>query len=194
MHGVQVEGQIYAYDASTSCIVIQSPHTLVNSPVIVPNKFDFSIIKVAFIKTVETLASTHPGTSTLASQSYESLASNHVATPSTLVALGKVQLARLRSKETAAVKAEKRRAELVRSGVAPEGLQLFDALAKTMGCVWRGGDIVVMQEVVVRAPFRPKDCAVVDGRKRDANTERALVRVRKVLDGERRRLNLVPRE
>ncbi|KAI9216644.1 anticodon-binding domain-containing protein [Blastocladiella britannica] len=67
-------------------------------------------------------------------------------------------------------------------GVDPSAQLLFDALAKTMSCRWHDATIVVMEQVLVDAPYTPSAC-----RSKDA---RALERVRKVLQGERRKLRL----
>ncbi|OQR90231.1 hypothetical protein THRCLA_22568 [Thraustotheca clavata] len=66
--------------------------------------------------------------------------------------------------------------------VSPMGQALFDALSKTMPCEWRGQSIQVMNEVVIDPPYATNTT-------KSANKQ-MLERVKKVLDGELRKLRL----
>jgi protein LSM12 len=68
-------------------------------------------------------------------------------------------------------------------GVTQEAQDIFDALARTLPCRWQDRNIVVMDEVVIAAPY--KQCAGVDG-----VDPRAVERVQKVLANEKKKLGL----
>lgn len=68
-------------------------------------------------------------------------------------------------------------------GVTQEAQDIFDALARTLPCRWRDRDIVVMDEVVIAAPYA--SCAGVAG-----GDPRAVERVQKVLANEKKKLGL----
>ncbi|KAF8428895.1 anticodon-binding domain-containing protein [Terfezia claveryi] len=78
-------------------------------------------------------------------------------------------------------------------GVTKEAQDVFDALNRTMQCRWQGKTIVVVDAMVaVEEPYTPESCrslgAAQPGTGGAQGGERALGRVRKVLEGERRRL------
>ena len=68
-------------------------------------------------------------------------------------------------------------------GVTQEAQDIFDALARTLPCRWQDRNIVVMDEVVIAAPY--KQCAGVD-----SGDPRAVERVQKVLANEKKKLGL----
>lgn len=70
-------------------------------------------------------------------------------------------------------------------GVSPQAQLIFDALSKTLRVSWRGVDIDVMGEVLIKAPYNAQACMCI--RKDDD----FLQRVKKVLQGERKRLGVV---
>jgi hypothetical protein len=70
-------------------------------------------------------------------------------------------------------------------GVTKEAQSLFDALSKTLPCVWSGRAILVMDVVTVKPPYTPDSCEAKPGE------SGALERIRRVLTAERRRLGLV---
>ncbi|KDO29590.1 hypothetical protein SPRG_05543 [Saprolegnia parasitica CBS 223.65] len=66
--------------------------------------------------------------------------------------------------------------------VSPTGQAIFDALSKTMPCEWEDQNIRVMHEVVILPPYASASCQ---------STNKAMLdRIRKVLDGEHRKLRL----
>ena len=60
-----------------------------------------------------------------------------------------------------------------------EAQEIFDCLSKTMPCTWDGTSIRVYR-VSIRSPYTANDCSGSD--------ENELSRVKKVLDGERLKL------
>ncbi|CAA7036094.1 unnamed protein product [Microthlaspi erraticum] len=93
-----------------------------------------------------------------------------------------VNLDGLRAKEALAIRQAEADAERMGVGVTPEAQSIFDALSKTLPVQWENSDILVMKEVRVRSPYL-SDCVF-------GGTDAANNRVKKVLELERRRLQL----
>ncbi|KAL5339408.1 anticodon-binding domain-containing protein [Aspergillus crustosus] len=70
-------------------------------------------------------------------------------------------------------------------GVTREAQDLFDAFSRTMPTRWDGSSIIVADAVSIPAPYRVDDC-----RPLVANDTAALARVRKVLEMERKKIEL----
>ncbi|KAL4895384.1 anticodon-binding domain-containing protein [Aspergillus ambiguus] len=70
-------------------------------------------------------------------------------------------------------------------GVTREAQDIFDAISRTMPVRWDGTAIVVADAVTISAPYRPDDC-----RPLVAGDNAALLRVRKVLEMERQKIEL----
>ncbi|OQS00551.1 hypothetical protein ACHHYP_03408 [Achlya hypogyna] len=66
--------------------------------------------------------------------------------------------------------------------VSPTGQAIFDALSKTMPCEWQEQTIRVMHEVEILPPYTAASCR--------SNNKAMLDRIKKVLDGEHRKLRL----
>lgn len=79
------------------------------------------------------------------------------------------------------------RAEAARVGVnvTEEGQRIFDALAKTLPCEWRGRDILVMAEVLIVPPYDLPACSQV------VSNAELFDRLKKVLSAERQKLGIV---
>ncbi|XP_024008271.1 uncharacterized protein LOC18992561 [Eutrema salsugineum] len=88
----------------------------------------------------------------------------------------------LRAKEALAIRQAEAEAERMGVGVTAEAQSIFDALSKTLPVQWENSDILVMKEVRVRSPYL-SDCVF-------GGTDAANNRVKKVLELERRRLQL----
>ncbi|GAA5953206.1 hypothetical protein JCM8115_000460 [Rhodotorula mucilaginosa] len=76
------------------------------------------------------------------------------------------------------------RARLAPAGAAPAAQGLYDALAKTLPVRWAGESIVVLDEVVIEAPYEPQN---VKGGKGSAER---VERVKKMVEGLRTRLGM----
>ena len=100
-----------------------------------------------------------------------------------------ISLDKLQQREAAAIKAEQMKQARMGVNVSEEGQNIFDALIKTMNCRWKNDAIVVLDDVLIPAPYKVDSCRFLEGKKHD---HELLSRVKKVLDGERRRLGLVP--
>ncbi|VVA92326.1 unnamed protein product [Arabis nemorensis] len=93
-----------------------------------------------------------------------------------------IDLEGLRAKEALAIRQAEADAERMGVGVTAEAQSIFDALSKTLPVQWENSDILVMKEVRVRSPYL-SDCVF-------GGTDAANNRVKKVLELERRRLQL----
>ena len=65
-------------------------------------------------------------------------------------------------------------------GVSAEAQEVFDSLSKTMPCAW-AGDVISCYRVKISPPYTSEDCEGPD--------ENELSRVKKVLEGERAKLD-----
>ncbi|OJJ45426.1 hypothetical protein ASPZODRAFT_134081 [Penicilliopsis zonata CBS 506.65] len=70
-------------------------------------------------------------------------------------------------------------------GVTREGQDLFDAFSRTMPAHWDGTSIIVADAVAIASPYRVEDCQSLH-----AGDTAALARVRKVLEMERKKIEL----
>ncbi|KAL4955519.1 anticodon-binding domain-containing protein [Aspergillus filifer] len=70
-------------------------------------------------------------------------------------------------------------------GVTREAQDLFDAFSRTMPTRWDGASIIVTDTVIIAPPYRVDDCRPVN-----QNDTAALARVRKVLEMERKKIEL----
>ncbi|KAL8675066.1 MAG: hypothetical protein Q9168_000549 [Polycauliona sp. 1 TL-2023] len=102
--------------------------------------------------------------------------------PNTTPAIASVPTAALRARADAAVARLKELASRKNKAVGKEAQDLFDGLSRTLPTRWDGNSIVVMDSVVVSAPYRGEDCRAGNG-----VPVHTLNRVRKVVDNERKR-------
>ncbi|CBQ71798.1 conserved hypothetical protein [Sporisorium reilianum SRZ2] len=163
------------------------------------NAVGFTIVKVSEINKIEfEAAESTNGAAAAASKSQaDSL------TPIHPVSLKTAQL-----READAVKQSLTKVARTGKDVSQLGQQIFDALSKTLPCRWHESHIIVMEEVVISGPgYDPastnvpgytqeqlqsfidgtNDAPVPDGAQSKANSWH---RVTKVLQGERRKMNL----
>lgn len=97
-----------------------------------------------------------------------------------------VQLQNVIQKENNAIKATNKQLAHRGVGVSAEAQEIFDALVRTLPCRWDAQKIVVMDEIRIEPPYTADSC------RGPANA--ALARVKKVLEGERKRLNIGERK
>ncbi|KAL8860421.1 MAG: hypothetical protein Q9178_003080 [Gyalolechia marmorata] len=83
--------------------------------------------------------------------------------PNTTPALSSVPTAALRARADAAVARLKEAAGRKNKAVGKEAQDLFDGLSRTLPTQWDGTNIVVMDSVVVSAPYRGEDCRAGNG-------------------------------
>ncbi|KAL2358580.1 anticodon-binding domain-containing protein [Cryomyces antarcticus] len=105
--------------------------------------------------------------------------------------ISRVDVSQLKKREEAKVKElkkkERARKEMLGRGVGKEGQDIFNALAKQFpGTRWAETSIIVLDAVKIDAPYRADDC------KAPREQQKALAHVRKVVDGERRKMAARP--
>lgn len=101
---------------------------------------------------------------------------------STLIPMAQIPVDKIKARQVEGIRYMEERIAKIGVGVSKDGQDIFDALAKTMECRWHEQTIVVMESVLIQPPYRVEDCKGSD--------KNALTRVKKVLEGERRRLKL----
>ncbi|KAI8353934.1 anticodon-binding domain-containing protein [Mortierella sp. GBAus27b] len=204
------EGQVYAYDTVLNCLALQCPlvkpatassstNASHNSPSLGSSntngprpKYDFRILKINYIKEVTPLPSTgatDADTKTKSTNSAAPVSSDKDPKDNTrnvyataIPTVGYVQMEKIQQREQQVVKEAQVAAARIGVGVSTIGQTIFDALSKTLPCRWAGESIVVMDEVIISSPYEPDNC------KANSSASNTLARVKKVLDGERKRL------
>ncbi|KAG2224132.1 hypothetical protein INT45_000147 [Circinella minor] len=152
----EIQGRIYTYDRMTNSIA-STQHTTRKG-------LGFRIIKISHIKEV---------------LSNEEMNNNDTTN---YLPINYVQVERLNQRELNGVKHMRQRVAKMGVGVTKEAQDIFDALSKTLPCRWSNDTIVVLDEVLIQAPYGIENC------KANASSAASLARVKKVLEGERRRL------
>lgn len=175
--GSVIEGQIFTYDETTDIVVLQSPAA--NGQSARGAKHDFHFLKVSALKDVSVISG--PG-----SQSPSSPASASDAGAG-LVPIGNLNIDKVVQRENIAVRQERERIARIGVGVTKEAQHIFDALAKTLPCVWNNEQIIILGQVVLLPPYGIENVHPIKGADTSGNT---LERIRKVLAGEKRRLGM----
>ncbi|KAI9595264.1 anticodon-binding domain-containing protein [Syncephalis fuscata] len=160
--GDTIQGRIFAYDVICGSLIIEQTRSTDQ----LDTKPSYTILRVGFIQSVTSLKQ-QGGTDT-----------------SGLPPLAPLPIDRLRAREAKAIR-DAHQTEARRGvGVNKEAQDIFDALSKTLPCRWHQQTIVVMDEVLIDAPYTVDNC------KANASSSASLNRVKKVLEGERKRLGL----
>ncbi|KAI4104030.1 MAG: hypothetical protein L6R37_003512 [Teloschistes peruensis] len=102
--------------------------------------------------------------------------------PNTTPALSNVPTAALMARADAAVARLKEAASRKNKAVGKEAQDLFDGISRTLPIRWDGNNMIVMDSVIISAPYRGEDCKAGHGVQ-----SQTLSRVRKVVDNERRK-------
>jgi len=152
--GEEFEGEIFSYDVVTNCVVLQQ---LSNAQSLL--KKNFRIVKTNFIKEVIYIGKSNE------TQNLE---------------LPAVNISRIRNKASNALKTMKDEAARIGVGVSEEAQGIFNALSKTLPCVWKEDTIIILNEVTIKPPYKLENCS--------GDNPVTLERVKKVLEGERKRL------
>ncbi|KAJ8655761.1 hypothetical protein O0I10_008647 [Lichtheimia ornata] len=164
----EIEGRIYALDRLTNCIALDILFIVIimltthNAAAQQGRKqLSFRIIKISHIKEV---------------------LSNQEDAPADFLPINHVDTSRLDARESSGVKNMRQRVAKMGVGVTKEAQDIFDALSKTLPCRWSNDTIVVLDEVLIQPPYDVDSC------KANSSSASSLARVKKVLEGERRRL------
>jgi len=161
--GEEFEGLIFACDVSSGCVVLE---TCAQGCSPSDGFRDFRILKTSVIADVELVSS--QSTSVI---------------PSVSSSLPPLNLRRIANRQHKALRAWKQELGRIGVGVTPEGQRIFDALYKTMPCRWRDQTILVFEDqfsVQIPPPYSLESVSGTD--------ESSVLRVKKVLEGEKRKL------
>ncbi|GAA5983284.1 hypothetical protein JCM11641_002249 [Rhodosporidiobolus odoratus] len=153
----QVEGALFTYHSSIA--------VLAYSPSLSSSKRSFHFVKTSQIKAV-TVLSARPDSSL----------------PSPSAPLPSVPSTTLSSRVEKAVTEDRKARARLGQGVSQDAQALFDGLGKTMPVRWAGQSIVVMDEVMIDAPYGSEN---VKGGKGSADR---VERIKRMIDGIRSRM------
>ncbi|KAK9474207.1 anticodon-binding domain-containing protein [Dipodascopsis tothii] len=171
-----VVGTVYAY-----CTITDTLTLMKDVPGNSKELKNFRVLKIAFIRSiVATKPASAAGTPPLP-VSGEDAGDKKGPYSRAYPFVVPVQLSTVAHKENAAVRAASQQAASKGAGVSADAQSLFDALTRTLPCKWVGQTIVVMGDIRIDPPYTLDSCH---------GPANALARVKKVLEGERRRLNL----
>ncbi|CAG8644243.1 12807_t:CDS:2 [Funneliformis caledonium] len=178
----EYEGQIYAYDPKTNC----TPSASTPSDSGVSQKYDFRILKISFLKEAVQLpnrkSSIDTNVTNLNSSATNGQSANNSIFSTFVPSVGFVPMDRIQTREIQAVKETQAALARIGVGVTQEAQDIFDALSKTLPCRWSKETIIVLDEVIINPPYDIDNC------KANQSATGSLARVRKVLEGEKRRL------
>ncbi|KAK6340533.1 hypothetical protein TWF696_008859 [Orbilia brochopaga] len=169
-----IEGTIFAYDTIANCVsLLTGPN--VTQPLPKNTPVNVRILKIPFLKDVVVLVPPKPPQNATTAKGPFSAAEPQIRP---------LSIQAIRSREQAASRAEYEKLMGHGVGVTAEGQDIFNALSKTMPCRWQGKHIVVLDTIIIQEPYTPEKCSAPN-----ANGQNALARVKKVLEGERKRLD-----
>ncbi|KAF8058345.1 RMD5 [Scenedesmus sp. PABB004] len=154
----EIGGIVFGYDAATDVVMIREPGT------------HGGVVNLRLYKAAQ-----------LQVLSAERCSAERAAAELRLPHVDRERAAQREAKALAQAEADRAK---VGEGVTREAQSLFDALCKTMPCVWVGRAISVMDVVTVQPPYTPEAVTTT------SDHPGALERVRKVLNAERQRLGL----
>jgi len=183
------EGNIFSYDPTLNLLALANTPANAPPPLSAPSASqsaprgtDFRIVKINTLKDVVVLAAAPPKTAATNNSNASGAAKGPfgLAEPQ----LRPLSISGLVNRQSAALRAEYDRSQGHGIGVSKEGQDIFDALSRSMSCRWQGKDIVVLDSVLIREPYALESCTAQRGQ------QNALARVKKVLEGERRRLEV----
>ncbi|KAH8696249.1 anticodon-binding domain-containing protein [Talaromyces proteolyticus] len=166
-----LEGTLFTACPITNLVAINTSNQS-SSPTSAQQAGDFHIIPISRIQSFQLIS--------LAPSSSDGV-SFTTASPS----IHALDTRALKSREAAAItkvlEGETRRGK----GVTREAQDIFDAFSRTMPARWDGTSIVIADAVVISKPYRVDDCKALV-----AGDSAALTRVRKVLEMERKKIEL----
>eukprot|EP01084_Bolivina_argentea_P028320 52659_1 len=155
--GETFTGTVFTVDPVTGSVVLKMPH---------PHTVTTCSLRLFMRSALESIE-------TIATPNTEGISDDGDAATHMMQAVSEKELEAKERK--ALIKAEKTLAQ-INKNAGPNGQATFDALVKTMDCVWDGQNIEVYGQVVITAPYG------VEGCKLKAGPADALDRVRKVLE------------
>jgi len=136
-HGLEVEGEVMAFDLGTKIIALKSPGS--NGK---PNVNDVRLINLNLVSEVNVIRQT-----------------TEPAAP-----LTNLNSHRLTHRVRLNIEEKMRKVNYIGVGVTPQAQSLFHTITKTITDVkWDGQNIVVMNDVIISPPYAPEHCRGKDG-------------------------------
>lgn len=130
--GEEIKGELFAYDSSTQCIVIEEKSDGKKPGAV-------RLLKASFVKEVLEVEARAAGVE------YD-------------MTLPPLDPARCQAREAAAIKTAEEEAKKIGIGVSDLAQEIFDALSKTLPCRWADKSIIVMDEVKIDEPYTSECC------------------------------------
>ncbi|QSL65070.1 hypothetical protein MERGE_002375 [Pneumocystis wakefieldiae] len=172
-------GEIYAYDAITNTLALQKK---LKTSLPYSRTWDFSILKISCLKEIQVIGEIKEKTSADSEGNKEAnpfLDSQPSVVPVSLEVLSvREQISRKEHQTAIARKGV---------GVTQEAQNLFDSLSRTLPCRWEKQSIIVLDDVYIDPPYTVEACWTA------SKDSKGYLRVCKVLEGERQRLDSLHR-
>lgn len=144
-------GEVLAFDHASRAMLLRQPSSSGNSKL-----YDISLLNFNYVSEVKVL-------SECTDEAPELKSLNHQ---------------KLRKRLAQESQAKLNMAKASSMGVTMEGRRVFSFIFKTIPqCAWFDQSILVMDEVLVKPPYRPQDCEAKDGKE-----AKALGHVRKIVE------------
>ncbi|PGH14279.1 hypothetical protein AJ79_03101 [Helicocarpus griseus UAMH5409] len=177
------EGTLFTACPITNLIAINTspapPTPMTSGTPALAHPGDYHIIPVSSIQSFELLSLPPKSASSNAAEQVPSFSN---AYPS----IYPLDIRALKNREAAAIAKLHEREQRRGKGVSKEAQDLFDAFSRTMPARWQGTSIVVADTVVINKPYHVDNCRSLSPDDGGA----ALMRVRKVLEMERKKIEL----
>ncbi|KAK9457390.1 anticodon-binding domain-containing protein [Dipodascopsis uninucleata] len=180
-----VVGNIYSYCTLTNTIVVEeieegSEASESRDESIKNKKKNYRLLKISFIKDVQVIgkSSVTSDTSSGSGTSNNSSSAFAKAVPS----ISPVSIASANQRLNSAIRSANQAIVQEGVGVTKEAQELFNALVKTLPCRWADKSIIVLDEVRIDPPYTSESC------KSKNPSSPALIRIKRVVEGERKRL------
>ncbi|KAL7749389.1 hypothetical protein RI367_005260 [Sorochytrium milnesiophthora] len=179
-----IVAQVANYDRRSGVLALHAPaadslQSTGKNALSTHQRLDIRFVKTSYIAQVSVLPAAPEQFAALATESLPLQQHEYLDTAGWTI-MHHIDDETIRKRETQSLRAMQERIARIGVGVAQEAQDIFDALSKTMECRWNEQQIVVMDLVVIDPPYKPANCK--------GNDQRALHRVQKVLEGERKKL------
>ncbi|KAG4303397.1 hypothetical protein PCANB_000410 [Pneumocystis canis] len=169
-------GQIYAYDSITNTLMLQKES---KTSVSYPMMWDFIILKISSLKDIQVIKQAK----NTSKNNHSSIIKDFNFLNRSKSCIRPVSLSVLPAREQASRKEHQAAIARIGIGVTQEAQNLFDSLSKTLPCRWEKQSIIVLDEIYIDPPYTVEACWT------DSKDSKSYLRVCKVLEGERQRLD-----
>ncbi|KAI8581901.1 hypothetical protein K450DRAFT_229788 [Umbelopsis ramanniana AG] len=177
----EISGKLFTVDPITSCLALNCQKVSLNGQP--SQKYGFRIIKISHIKELISFEPKKPNDRKKPVEPTKDSIETVYAQASS--APRKVYIDQINQREAEAIKLASQQAARIGVGVTKDAQAIFDALSKTLPCRWAKDSIVVMDEVIISPPYNEENCRA------NASSTASLTRVKKVLEGEKKRLGAI---